>query len=64
MHLTKSGRWQVEFSLGIGVYDVKYDKFRNVPDGKIVETVHDTWFGIDQAAVSFIYSIGLNRWTR
>ncbi len=64
MNLTKNGRWRVEFSLGVGVYDVRYDKFRNTPDSKIVETVHDTWFGIDQAAVSFIYSIGLNKWTR
>ncbi len=64
MPLTSNGRWQVEFSLGVGVYAVKYDKFRNEPGGLIAETVDKVWFGIDQAAVSFIYSIGLDKWTR
>ncbi len=64
MDLTKGGRWKVEFTLGVGVYGAKYDKFRNEPGGLIVDTVNKTWFGIDQASVSFMYSIGLNKWTR
>ncbi len=64
MDITKNGRWQMEFSLGAGVYAVKYDKFHNQPNGLIAETVKKTWLGIDQAAVSFIYSFGLNKWTR
>ncbi len=62
MDIFRNGRWQLEFSLGAGVYAVRYDKFFNEPNGLIAETVRRTWFGIDQAAVSFIYSFGLNRY--
>ncbi len=62
MDIFRNGRWQLEFSIGAGVYAVKYDKFHNQPNGLIAETVKNIWLGVDQAAVSFIYSFGLNRY--
>lgn len=49
-------RWGMEFSVGAGVYDVKYDMFYNEPNGPYAEVgVHDTFFGIDNVAVTFTY---------
>lgn len=59
-----SNRWRVEFSLGAGVYSLHYDKFRNTPrtsDGLLVESVKKTYWGIDQAAVSFSYTFDLKK---
>lgn len=59
-----SNRWRVEFSLGAGVYSLHYDKFRNTPrtsDGLMVESVKKTYWGIDQAAVSFSYTFDLKK---
>lgn len=60
----KSDRWRMEFSLGAGVYSLHYDKFHNTPrtkDGLMVESVKKTYWGIDQAAVSFSYTFDLKR---
>ncbi len=48
-------RWNVEFSLGAGVYDVHYDKFHNGYNGAYASSVKKTFFGIDSFAVSFSY---------
>lgn len=64
MPIGKNNHWRVEFSLGAGAYSLDYDKFNNTPrtkDGLMVGSVEKTWFGIDQAAVSFSYSFNLNR---
>lgn len=45
----------MEFSVGGGVYDLHYNKFHNQRNGFMVETVKDTYFGLDQVAVSFSY---------
>lgn len=58
----KAPRWGMEFSLGAGVYDVKYDIFYNEPNGAYAERgVHNTFFGIDNAAVSFTYKIPVKK---
>ena len=55
-------RWGMEFALGAGVYDAKYDKFYNEPNGPYVEKgMHKTFIGIDNAAVSFTYSFDLKK---
>lgn len=54
-------RWEVEFSLGAGVYDVWYDRFYNEKNGPKEGTYHTTFVGIDHAAVSFSYSFDLKR---
>ena len=57
----KSGRWRMEFALGAGAYKVRYDKFINEPDGLHVGTGGKTFWGIDQAAVTFGYTFDLKK---
>lgn len=60
----KSGRWRMEFSIGAGVYSLHYDKFHNTPDtsdGLMAGSVKKTYWGIDQAAVSFAYTFDLKK---
>ena len=62
--ISKNNRWRVEFSLGAGVYSNHYDKFHNTPrtkDGLMIESIKKTYWGIDQAAVSFSYSFDLKK---
>ncbi len=54
-------RWNIEFSLGAGVYDVYYDKFYNETNGPKADNGHTTFIGIDHAAVSFSYSFDLKK---
>ena len=64
MPISKSDKWHIEFSLGAGVYSLHYDKFYNTPntkDGLMIENVKKTYWGIDQAAVSFSYSFDLKK---
>lgn len=56
MPLGKSKRWKMEFTLGAGVYSAKYDKFKNERNGALVSTHKTTFFGIDNAAVTFVYT--------
>ena len=50
-------RWKMEFTLGAGVYDNKYDKFLNKTNGlRVRKNIHNTFVGLDQVAVSLIYS--------
>ena len=62
--ISRNNRWWVEFSLGAGVYSNHYDKFHNTPrtkDGLMIESIKKTYWGIDQAAVSFSYSFDLKK---
>lgn len=62
--ISKDNRWNIDFSLGAGVYSRYYDKFHNTPDvkdGLIVESINKTYWGIDQAAVSFSYMLDLKK---
>lgn len=62
--ISKNNRLRLEFSLGAGVYSLHYDKFHNTPctkDGLLVESMKKTYWGIDQAAVSFSYSFDLKK---
>jgi hypothetical protein len=64
MPISKSDKWDIEFSLGAGVYSLHYDKFHNTPrtkDGLMIESIKKTYWGIDQAAVSFSYSFDLKK---
>lgn len=53
--ISKNNRWKMEFALGAGGYDIHYDKFHNTRNGYMVETVKDTYWGIDQIAVTVAY---------
>lgn len=62
--ISRNNRWWVEFSLGAGIYSRHYDKFHNTPntkDGLMIESIKKTYWGIDQAAVSFSYSFDLKK---
>ena len=62
--ISKNNRWRVEFSVGAGAYTIHYDKFHNTPDtkdGLLIESNKNTYWGIDQAAVSFSYSFDLKK---
>lgn len=62
--ISKNNRWRVEFTIGGGVYSRHYDKFHNTPhtkDGLLIESVQKSYWGIDQAAVTFSYSFDLNQ---
>lgn len=62
MDFAKNPRWGMEFSLGAGVYDAKYDKFYNEENGPYAERgVRKTFVGIDNAAVTFTYSFDVRR---
>ena len=58
----KNPRWGLEFAIGAGVYDVKYDVFYNEPNGAYAEHgKHDTFFGVDNAAISFTYKFPIRK---
>lgn len=59
--ISSDKRWKIEFSLGAGIYKVHYDKFHNESNGLLTRTEKKTWFGIDQAAISFAYTFNLGR---
>lgn len=64
MPISKNNRWQMEFSVGAGIYPLHYDVFYNTPDyrdGLMKESIRRTFFGIDQIAVSFLYSFDIER---
>ena len=57
-------RLPISNSLGAGVYSRHYDKFHNTPRTKVglmIESIKKTYWGIDQAAVSFSYSFDLKK---
>lgn len=61
MPISNDKRWNVEFTLGAGVYHLNHDKFYNEPNGQLVRTEKKTYFGLDQAAVTFSYAFDLNK---
>ncbi len=61
MPVSHDERWKVEFSLGVGVYGAHYDKYRNYRNGLQTETHRRTWFGIDQAAASIVYTFDISK---
>lgn len=61
---SKSRHWSAELILGAGVYDLHYDIFYNVPNGKLIDTQRKTYFGIDNAAVNISYRFDLKRGKR
>lgn len=61
MPISKNGKWWMEFSLGAGAYGLHYDIFHNEPNGQLVDTRKRTFYGIDQAAISFAYRFDLKK---
>ena len=59
--LGKSKHWMMELTAGAGCYRLKYDTFHNEVNGAMVSTTSRTFFGVDNAAVTFIYRFDLKR---
>lgn len=64
MPISKNNRWKMEFTLGAGVYDLHYDRFHNTPrtkDGLLYDSIKKTYWGIDNAAISFSYMFNIKK---
>lgn len=63
-YFCRNHHWSMEVALGAGVYKLDYDKFLNTGStkhGYLVDRVKKTFYGIDQAALTFSYSFGLRK---
>ena len=60
-YFCKNHRWSMEAAVGAGVYKLDYSVFQNIHNGLIIDRRKKTWFGVDQAALSFEYSFGVQR---
>ncbi len=57
MPLGKSGRWGVEFTIGVGYLDIKYDTYEGVCNGKYLSTRRENYFGPTRLGINFSYRI-------
>lgn len=65
--ISRNRRWWLEFELGAGVYSLDYSVFHNtsdVKDGQWVERRKQTYWGIDNAAVTLAYSFDMKRFQK
>lgn len=60
-HFCRNRRWQMEASLGFGVYRLDYDLFQNHADGLLVGRRQRTFYGIDQATFTISYRFDLGK---
>ena len=60
----KEKRWGMEFNIGAGFADYKYDAYYNRPNGQIFKSGHDTWWGITRAGVTLTYKWWIPRKAR
>lgn len=58
-YFCRNHRWSMEAGVGAGIYHLDYSIFQNIPNGLIVGRRVRTFYGIDQASLSFAYSFGL-----
>lgn len=56
--LGRDSGWSMEAAVGAGIYHLDYDIFHNYHNGLITDRRKRTFYGIDQAALSLIYSFG------
>lgn len=50
-------KWGLEFEIGTGMANMRYDRFYNVPNGALKDTRVTTYWGIDRAAVTLTYNL-------
>ena len=62
--LSKNHRWWLEPSVGVGAYRLNYDKFENCPNGKLVDTRHRTFFGLDRVSLAISYRFNVRRYIK
>ena len=62
LQFRKNPRWGMEFAVGAGAYDAKYDVFYNEANGPYHERgARTTYIGIDNASISFTYKFDLKK---
>ncbi len=54
--LSRDGRWRAEAAVGAGIYHLDYDKFLNRENGPLSGREKRTYFGLDNAALSIVYT--------
>ncbi len=59
--ISKDKHWKLEMTVGAGVYALHHDKFHNYNNGLLTTTERKTYFGIDQAAISLVYSLDMKK---
>lgn len=63
-YFCRNHHWSMEVAVGAGAYRLDYDIFlnkKNINSGYLIGREKRTFFGIDQAAVTFSYSFGLRK---
>lgn len=63
-YFCRNHHWSMEVAIGAGAYRLDYDIFlnkKNINSGYLVGREKRTFFGIDQAALTFSYSFGLKK---
>lgn len=48
-------RWGLEFEIGAGFANMKYDRYYNVDNGSLIDSRVTTYWGIDRASVALTY---------
>lgn len=61
MPLGKRDRWGVEFTIGVGYMDIKYDVYEGCHNGKYLRTEQRDYWGITRLGIDFSYRINLNK---
>lgn len=64
MPLGKSGKWGVEFTIGMGYLNIKYDVYEGVHNGKYVRSGTSNYFGPTRLGVDFSYRIDIQKKNR
>ena len=59
--ISDNNRWHIEFALGAGIYKLHYDTFHNVHNGKLIDTYHYVYYGLDNAAINISYRFDLKK---
>lgn len=54
-------RWQMEASVGAGIYKLDYDIFQNHHNGLLIDRCRRTFYGVDQAAFTISYRFDISR---
>lgn len=60
-----NNRWRLEFALGAGIYPLHYSVFKNThtyKQGQWIEKRKETFFGIDQGAITIGYAIDMYKY--
>lgn len=64
MPLGKRERWGVEFTVGVGYMDIKYDVYEGVHNGRYLRTETINYFGPTRLGINFTYRINLGNKNR